>query len=606
MKPRDPLPRLHRRGLLLLSFVAFSVVSLAAYWPIYPGDSSNLPSQASGDIAQTVWFLKWTQYAVFHGSNLFYSNLLNVPYGVNTAQNTQVPLLGLVTAPLTYFISPVSSYNLMMWLAFPLSAISATFVLSRWVRWFPAALFGGVLYGFGPYVVGAGVGHLNLSFVPFPPLIIMAAYELFALGKRPIYWGLWLGVFMVLQFYISPEVLSTSVLIAAISLFALALLRWRSALARIRLAIVGIVVALLGFLACTAIPIWFIVAGPNHYQGPVQGYVNPLHADLLGAIMPTLAQRLYPASWKAAGSHLLQDNWDENGSFLGVPLLLLWSGLTWRFRRNRWLLFVSFTVPLAYLVSLGPELTVGGHNTSVSLPFKLISRIPALDNILPSRMSVYVMLAIAIAVALGVDDWRNGGTLGTVGTYRWSAEGVLIGGGSLLTLLSLLPGWPYANFPIDVPSALTGRPVLAIPSGTTVLAYPYPTPANDEAMLWQALANMRYKLIGGYALVVTSGGGPSAAPSALQPYAVESLLANDSGTVPWPPLPPAPPLQDVQPTEIMSFLDANSIGAIILERAADQAGPVGALITEAVGRPRFADSEVEIWVAPRSAGSSGW
>ena len=66
-----------------------------------------------------------------HGKNLFSTTLLNYPNGVDLAQNTGMPLLGLLTAPLTLAVNPIASMNLLRFLAFTLSAYAAYFVIRR-------------------------------------------------------------------------------------------------------------------------------------------------------------------------------------------------------------------------------------------------------------------------------------------------------------------------------------------------------------------------------------------------------------------------------------------------------------------------------------------
>lgn len=82
-----------------------------ANYPAWPGDPSRI---RAGDLDQMVWYLAWTPHAIGHGQNLFATNWLNYPAGVNLAQNTSAPLLGLVTAPLTLAVSPLSSLNLLL------------------------------------------------------------------------------------------------------------------------------------------------------------------------------------------------------------------------------------------------------------------------------------------------------------------------------------------------------------------------------------------------------------------------------------------------------------------------------------------------------------
>src|ERR1017187_3047328 len=176
----------------ILALTLYAGLALAANWPAYPGRPDLL---RQGDLTQMAWFLAWTPYALLHGHDLFQTTWLNAPAGVNLAQNTSAPLLGLLTAPLTLTKGVVASVNLLLWLSYVLSAGSMFLVLRRWVRSPWAAFAGGLLYGFSPYMTGEGFNHLNLLFVPLPPLIFLACYELFIRrAGHPLRWGLVLGL----------------------------------------------------------------------------------------------------------------------------------------------------------------------------------------------------------------------------------------------------------------------------------------------------------------------------------------------------------------------------------------------------------------------------
>jgi hypothetical protein len=428
-------------------------------------------------------------------------------------------------------------------------------------------------------------------FVPFPPLILMATYELFISKRRAIYWGCWLGVFLVLQYYISPEIATTSILIMAISVALLGILRWRSALPALRHAGPGLAAALLLFVVGTVSPIWWMLEGTGHYAGRVSGPGNPFHADLLGAFIPTGGLRFYPASWKAAGNALLVNNADENGSFLGVPLLALLTGLVWLFRRNRWLLFGSLTTAVAYLASMGPRLTIDGHNTPVYLPLDAIANVPLGEDILPSRMSNFVMLGVAVVVSLGLAEWHRAAGTDALRGPRW-----LIAVAAFVTLFSLTPSWPYPSWSTPAPNSLLDALRRLVPTGSTVLAYPYPTAANDQAMQWQALLGMRFGLVGGYALNPSPMGLVSPNPPALTPAYVQAAFT-------YYPSPgvfagSAPPLLSFIPgAGVRQFLTAYRIDAVVVDRQSPYAAEVGALVTSAVGRARFENASVEIWLA---------
>ena len=88
-----------------------------------------------------------------------------------------MPLLGVLGAPVTLACGAFGTTTLLFTLAFPVSALSAYALISRWVRWRPAAFAGGLLYGFSPYLVAQGGSHLNQVFVPLPPLIFLVLDE---------------------------------------------------------------------------------------------------------------------------------------------------------------------------------------------------------------------------------------------------------------------------------------------------------------------------------------------------------------------------------------------------------------------------------------------
>ncbi len=68
--------------------------------------------------------------------------------------------------PGTLLFGAFVTTTLFLTLAFPLSALSAYVLISRWVRWRAAAFGGALLYGFSPYLVAQGGSHLALV-MPF-------------------------------------------------------------------------------------------------------------------------------------------------------------------------------------------------------------------------------------------------------------------------------------------------------------------------------------------------------------------------------------------------------------------------------------------------------
>ena len=527
----------------------YAAIALVANFPVFPGDRSHLNSYTNYDIVQTTWFLAYTPYAILHLHNPFYTDLVNYPTGVNLAQNTGMPLLGLVTAPLTMLVSPVASLNLLRWLAFTLSAYAAYWVFKRIVSWNFAALVGGLLYGISPYMITQGSLHLNLTFVPLPPLILYAVYELVVTQRESARrWGLLLGTFIVAQFFISAEVLATTAIVAFIAIFYLSLLCVREVprrlphLLRALPFVALVVVPLLGY------PIWYMVHGHAHYTGPAQGYVNVFNADLLGPIVPTLAQLTAPRHLAEIGSNLVAGASDlsENGTYLGIPLIGISVYLVVRFWRKLWPLYLSLLISTIFLLSLGPKLIIDGRKWTLpfNLPFRKMNHLPLLENLLPVRFSLYVLFFVTLLVVLGL-DWIHEERTSEGHTGLWlpvrsrhDLTGQLVGWIVTATaVLTLLPAFPYHSYRIRVNWAESKKGLAIVPTGSRVLAYPYPSVFADTPMLWQALSQMRFKLYGGYVLVPSATGEASLVPPALSPTNVQAMLENSVSPSPVPGIP---------------------------------------------------------------------
>lgn len=502
----------------LASYFAFAAF---AYLPAWPGDPHLLVTCACGDPVQQSWFLGWFPWAVVHGHNPFFTNWIDYPLGANLAVNTEMPLLGVLTAPLSLFVSPLASYSLLLYLAYPLSAASAFFVLRRWSKSNVGAYAGGLLYGFSPYMVGQGQAHLNLMFVPLPPLIFMVLHELIIVQRwRPARAGITLGCLVVLQFFISIEVLLSTALIAAVAIVLTAVFRSRS-IDRSRIAYIGhAVIPTLLPAILLAYPIYFALAGPRRWSGPTFPVGNHYRADLLGIVVPTASQLIAPGS-------TLGDRFAlgplENGSYLGIPLVLLVVVCVVMRRRDRWILLAAALAFVSYVLTLGPHLFADAQSTSIPLPFDLLSHVPLFDNLLPVRLSLYttffVCAVVARSLAATCSETRASSPI------HHAPFGLFALGLVICVVISLLPNWPNR----EVRTSSTVSAFLSASAKPArwgvVLASPYPDYPWDDAMLWQLEDHWRWRLLGGYALIPIQGKA-SEDPERLAPFVVQRLLTS--------------------------------------------------------------------------------
>ncbi|MGH9044416.1 MAG: hypothetical protein ACRDVP_06235 [Acidimicrobiales bacterium] len=571
-------------------FVIYGVIALWAFWPIWPGD----PHQVAGfgsDPSQAVWFLQWTASAILHGHNPWLTNYLEYPRGVNLAQNTSMPLLGMLGLPFTVMFGPISAFNLMMWLAFPASAIAAFAVLRRWVKSTLAAFVGGLLYGFSPYMVGQGLGHLNLIFVPFPPLVLLLVDELCVRQRKsPLRSGFLLGLVLSFEFLVSSEVFASTIVIAVVGVVVLMICWPRQVAVHARHALLGLVAATITVGLVIAYPLWVQLFGPGVFRGGAQGGL-PFPADALGTVVPTKEQLLAPPKLAAIGSTFTYGNRVENGSYLGVPLLLASLGVVignWRMPLVR---FAAAMAAIATVISLGPSLELKGVvHPGIPLPDKLLDHIGLFQNFVYSRFALYADLFIAVLLALGIERWERARRRPLGRSRRWRAPGVWWSRAATavalaVVLLPIVPSWPYRAYPTSVPAFFHSSQVRRIPVGGVVLTYPYPSSDNADGMLWQAVSDMRFKLMGGYALTRAPNGAATYDPfPAALPEVPAALWSDFTGR----------PVGVISPGQVREFLRYYGVGTIVFVSVGSDPRKALSLLESALGPPAQTGG-VDVW-----------
>jgi hypothetical protein len=568
--------------------VAYLLIGEAAFWPVLPWSSQHLFG-TRGDSILAMWFLAWVPHSLAHGLNPFFSGALFAPTGVNLVQNTEAPFLGLLTAPFALILGPVARGNLLMVLAMPVSATAAFVVLRKWQVWGPAAALGGLIYGFSPYAVGQGLGHLVLVFVPLPPFIALTVVSILQRRGSPVRLGVQLGLLLAAQFLSEAEVFTTVVIVTTWALICAAIARP----AKVRDAVgaaarpVGIALCVVG--ALLAYPLWMLLAGPQRYAGTAQPVVNPYYSDLLSFVSPGPLQRL------SLGVHSLPvapSNASEIDGFIGIPLVLLAIYFAWRSRHSGRMQLTIVVLLGAAVLSLGPHLAINHHLTSIPLPFAVFTHIPLLDNILPSRISLEVIACVAAVIAFGLDDMSRQPHY--VPQHRSPKRHQAASALALVVLaaliLSWLPRWPYGHQSADALPAEVSR---ATPPGDPVtLTYPYASPVYAQPMLWQTQDGFKFRLLGGYAEHPDSNGRPTGFPNPLRPAGLDLFLEGQEGYTRYLPRVPVTPalLSTIQTT-----FDRYDVRLFIVDRSVKGSETVVRLLTKMVGAPTVTGSRFILW-----------
>lgn len=512
-----------RAAALLVAAVAYALLAVLVYLPITPLDSSRLPGPRLGDPIQMVWFIAWTPFAILHGHNPLFTIYIDAPLGANLASNTLAPLLGILAAPITYTAGPVAALNLLFHLSLAASAFTMFWVLGRWSVWWPARFLGGCVYGFGAYMQFSARSNVNLVFLVIPPVVLACLDELLVRRRgSPLLIGGALGCLLALQLLVNPELLADLAVLTLVGVGYLALTNRHAVRRVLRYAARGIATAAVCFAALATWPVWMLVAGPRHVSGPLQppSLNAGFHEDLIGPFVHSLHE-----------STVLQGgviHWGNSSGYFGIPLVVLLVVLAWVSWRQAIVRFSSLMAAVAFLLALGPQLTVDSHHTPLPLPEALFEHMPLLWNVLPIRLGAFQYLFAAIVLAVGLDHlyqmsaaaWRRHCLrMGALGRRRSEAAGLrplassptraqwipvaLIG----LVVLALLPvasTYLGQSSGQELPQGYRSAASLVstvTPQGGTVLTLPLPTGEHDMPMLWQAQSRMAFRLVGGYAFV---------------------------------------------------------------------------------------------------------
>jgi hypothetical protein len=481
----------------------YLALSVVPYWGFWTAGGTRIAGKG-GDLSTGAWFLDWVCYAVVHLHNPLLTDWGNYPYGVNGVANLSMPLLGVLGAPVTLGFGAFVTTTVWFTLAFPLSALAGYALLRRWVRWRPAAFGGGLLYGFSPYLAAHGGSHLNLVFVPLPPLIFLVLAQITpGRARRAWPWGTALGGLCVAQFLISAEILASTVVVGAIGLVIAAAVRPDAARERWRFAARATGIASAVTAVLLAYPLWLLTAGPARVAGPVQD-TSLYRGNLLAPLIPDSSMRFRAAGWLLPLADTFSGTTSENGLYIGLPLLVLLVVGAVALRQRPVMRVIALTTAAAFVISLGSRLTVGHWVwTAVPLPEAVLTRVPVLDNTIAARYSLYVMLGAAVIFGLTVEAVRE--RLRRDSRWPGRASAAACAGLACLALLPLVPAWPYWTRVAQVPRYFTSSLVTAVPPGSVAVLYPFPASGDAVPMLAQVAAGMRFKSPGGRFVVPAPG-----------------------------------------------------------------------------------------------------
>ncbi|HVA20902.1 MAG TPA: hypothetical protein VNN74_02255 [Candidatus Micrarchaeia archaeon] len=558
--------------------VASLYLALAMLWtlPAWLTRGGAIPhvawSRFPSDAWTYIWFLGWVPYAIGHGLIPYYSHWLDFPGGANVAfPGPPLPWI-LLMWPVTAVAGVVNSYNALVVLAITSAALAAWCACRRWVSRPLAAVVGGLMFGFSPYLLGQALqGHANLMLVATIPLCAVVFDEAVVRQRwRHRRLGLIGGTLLAVQLLTSEEVAAIIVLTAMTAVVALALVHRREIAGRWRYVARVVGWGLLPLVPAAGLLAWAQLLLPGSVHGQVglgAAYGSP---DAFSLILPGFGELLTLPEFvrfQLTSSQLPT----EALGYIGLPLLLVLAVL----RRQsdgvaRWLVAI---VALTAVLMLGSTLQIGGYLSPVPLPFAALTHVPLVGNLLPARISAMLDWLLALSLAVFVDrlgplrrDWRRAG-LAALAVGCW--------------LPSL--GTPVTS--ARTPAYFAGTRIAV---GSVLLVVPFAQLAPGAVSeLWQAQSGMRFRMTGGYYLRVPLGmGGLTPFGPKLTPLTRAVLLETVGGA----PISPSAPLR----AAARSYLRSHRVSAVVVGPGPHR-GELVRLFQGLLGRAPRREAGVDVW-----------
>jgi hypothetical protein len=465
----------------LFAFAIYLALSISLFGRALFGHFGTVYIGVGPDPALMMWSLVWWPHAAINRINPFLTDVVFAPTGLNLTWQTTIPFASAVASPLTLTAGPVAAYNVLCLAALTFDAWCA-FILCRYLsRSFWPSCIGGFVFGFSAFFLGHLVfGDLHMLVAPALPLIVYVAARRLAGDIAQRRFVLMLTVLLTAQFLQSLEIFATTTMCGAIALVLGYAVTPRDAERKNISSLLRPVIASYVLTFAIVSPYLYYFIGFGFTSKPVwpPSYFN---TDLLNFVIPTRTNQVGRLSQLAAISTKFPGgSIAENGSYLGLPLILV-AVLFVRQRRQQPAakLLIYFLLVICVL-SFGPALHVAGRAIVAYMPWRLLE-LPVLRNAMPVRLSVYAFLDLAIIASLWLASTETNSILKA-------------------TLVALLIVFNVPNLSARFWSSKVDTPAFFqdgayrryLSKGETALILPYGQ--NGNAMLWQAQTDMYFRM----------------------------------------------------------------------------------------------------------------
>ena len=446
------------------------------------------------------WAMRWWPYALTHGLNPLYSYQIGAPGGENLAWVTTTPSVSLLFWPVTDALGVIVSFNLMLLLVPPLSALAAFIAARRLTGRFWASLLAGAVYGFTPFeLVHDWQGQPNLTMIALLPLLVYLVQVWWDGTLGWIGFVIWTAVLMAAEFYTFNEAFADMTMVAAGTLAIAFAVAGRSARRKVaRLA--GLTAA--GFTGAILLAAPYLFYALRHYPAALSRQQGSFSLHLIRLVLPS-SDKLFGLNGLISYSQWVgRAGLDD---YIGIPLLLIPFVLVACARSDRlaWLLAAAFVFVLA--LGAGPALVIGNGQT-FRLPWGGLWGLPGLRAAEPSRLIIFGFLALSMALARWLAK-PAAGWLPSAGRWALALLAAAVLFADLPTAYSAMSPVasgapvpvtvvPASQLPNQLPPFITaGLYRRYLRPGETVVVVTY---RGNAGLLFQAGADFYFRIAGGF------------------------------------------------------------------------------------------------------------
>lgn len=348
------------------------------------------------DIFNVYWGNWWIRRAFATGQNPYMTKHLIYPVGFDLTTFAFSPFLALLWIPLTWIVSPIAAYNLLVWATIILCCVAMD-QLVRYLTGNPwAALVAGIAFGFASYLTAERAAHLNLAMVAWIPWAVLFLTRLMREAK--IRDAILLAGTIVLSFLTRLHIGALVLVFSGVYFIGLTLVereRWHRLAGR-RLLLAGLLSILI--LSPLFVHVWQVLRQPGA-ENLLRQEADIMQADLLAYIVPPPQHPLF-GSWTEA---IYQQRFYVNArywAFVGFTtlLLLLYAVVSRPREALPWLLTGSFFLALA----LGPCLRFNGKvYEEIKLPYSLAwDLFSSIGFDVPNRFNLAMIPALDVLIGL--------------------------------------------------------------------------------------------------------------------------------------------------------------------------------------------------------------